>query len=157
MIYEFNGCMLHLLLIGRNLDRLLRYLPVTIWSLHRLTYRGTIEEMRFDPPLTQAQNLSRKVLCFVKSTPFFIMPYYLYILQSLATGTYYIGTTSDLEDRLHRHNSGRSKYTKRHVPWKLVYQEEYPTRSAAMKRERQLKNWKSRDRIESLVRMSPGT
>ena len=40
------------------------------------------------------------------------MPYYVYILQSEKDGTYYIGSTQDLDERLKRHNEGRSKYTK---------------------------------------------
>ncbi|NWG13301.1 MAG: GIY-YIG nuclease family protein, partial [Acidobacteria bacterium] len=35
------------------------------------------------------------------------MPHYVYILQSLADGRYYIGQTSDLQNRLQRHNAGR--------------------------------------------------
>ncbi|MCL5782238.1 MAG: GIY-YIG nuclease family protein [Patescibacteria group bacterium] len=37
--------------------------------------------------------------------------YYVYILQSKANQSYYIGVTSDLKRRLKDHNSGNSKYT----------------------------------------------
>ena len=84
----------------------------------------------------------------------FCMPFHLYILKSQPTGKYYIGTTGDIEDRLHRHNSGRSKYTKHGIPWELVCKEEYTTRSEAMRREKQLKGWKNKDRLDSLVRTS---
>ncbi|MFO7601004.1 MAG: GIY-YIG nuclease family protein [Candidatus Desulfacyla sp.] len=40
------------------------------------------------------------------------MPYYVYIIQSEKGGTYYVGSTQDLNSRLDRHNQGRSKYTK---------------------------------------------
>jgi putative endonuclease len=62
--------------------------------------------------------------------------YFVYILQSEKDGSYYIGHTSDLEERLKRHNEQRSKYTRSRVPWKLIYKEGFSTRSEAMKRER---------------------
>ena len=82
------------------------------------------------------------------------MPYYVYIIQSLKDGTYYTGSTQDLDARVQRHNQGRSKYTKPKRPWKLVYSEEHPNRSSAAKRENLLKRQKSKGLIESLVRTS---
>jgi putative endonuclease len=61
------------------------------------------------------------------------MTYYLYILYSQSVDKYYIGSTGNLSDRLERHNSGRSKYTKSGLPWELKYSEEYETRSDAYK------------------------
>ena len=63
----------------------------------------------------------------------------MYILYSEKMDIYYTGSTSSLEDRLKRHNQGRSKFTKSGVPWKLVYQKEYPTKSDAYKAELHLK------------------
>ena len=82
------------------------------------------------------------------------MAYTVYILQSEANGTYYIGSTADLNERLQRHNQGRSRYTKRGIPWKIVHTEQFDTRSQATKRERQIKKRKSREYIEALVRTS---
>ena len=82
------------------------------------------------------------------------MAYTVYILQSEANGSYYIASTGDLNERLLRHNQGRSRYTKRGIPWLLVHTEQFDTRSQAVKRERQIKNRKSRDFIEALVRTS---
>ena len=78
------------------------------------------------------------------------MPYWVYILQSESTGRYYIGHTNDLEDRLCRHSEGRPESTRGRGPWRLVYREEFPTRQAAVIRERAIKNRKSREYIESL-------
>jgi len=75
----------------------------------------------------------------------------LYILKSLTNGKYYIGSTANLSVRLVQHNSRRSLSTKSGVPWELVYREEHPTRSAAMAREREIKSWRSRVKIDSLV------
>jgi len=82
------------------------------------------------------------------------MSYYVYILQSELDGSYYVGSTQDIEARLERHNQGRSKYTKPKRPWCLVYQENYPDRSSAAKRELQIKNRRSRRFIEKIVRAS---
>ena len=78
----------------------------------------------------------------------------VYILQSEKKGSYYIGSTADLKQRLQRHNRGRSRYTKRGLPWKLVHTEQFDTRAQATQRERQIKKRKSREYIEALVRTS---
>jgi putative endonuclease len=75
----------------------------------------------------------------------------LYILQSEKSGRYYTGSTSDLEDRVRRHNAGYSKATKGGVPWKLVYTEEFQNRSDAYRRELEIKGWKSRKLIDDLI------
>ena len=82
------------------------------------------------------------------------MPYYVYILQSLKDGSYYVGSTQDLASRLERHNQGRTQYTKPKRPWQPVYSEEHPDRSSAVKRENQIKKRKSKEYIESLVERS---
>ncbi len=80
------------------------------------------------------------------------MAYYVYILRSFKDGTYYVGSTQDLESRIDRHNQGRTKYTKPMRPWGLVYHEEHPDRSSAVKRELEIKNRKSKDYIESIIK-----
>jgi putative endonuclease len=84
------------------------------------------------------------------------MAYTVYILQSDRDGSFYVGHTVNLGDRLRRHNEGRSPYTKTKIPWKVVYQEEYLTRSQAIEREQELKSKKNRAYIEQLVRASRG-
>lgn len=82
------------------------------------------------------------------------MPYFVYIIKSEKDGSYYIGSTQDLEERLERHNQGRSKYTKEKRPWNIVFREEFPNRSSAVKRENYLKLQKNKKLVESLVRTS---
>lgn len=65
--------------------------------------------------------------------------YYVYILRSLKDGKFYTGHTSDLKDRLARHNRGEVRSTKARRPFSLIYWEAFRTRSEAMKRERKLK------------------
>ena len=82
------------------------------------------------------------------------MTFSVYILESLKDGTYYVGSTNNLEDRLKRHNDGRVAYTKSKRPWKLVYSEEHPDRSSAAKREYEIKKHKRREFIEILIKGS---
>lgn len=78
--------------------------------------------------------------------------YYLYVLQSIKTGTYYVGVTNEIERRLIEHNSESGiRYTKNVKPWKLMYTEMYPTLSEARSREKQVKSWKKRSKIEALI------
>ncbi len=68
----------------------------------------------------------------------------VYILYSSYVDQYYVGHTQNIEDRLSRHNSGRSLSTKKGKPWILVYTETFETRSEAMLREKAIKQMKSR-------------
>jgi putative endonuclease len=82
------------------------------------------------------------------------MGYTVYILQSDRDGSFYIGHTARLDERLCRHNEGRSSFTKTKIPWKLIYHEVYGSRAEAMRRERGIKRMKSREYIERLIRAS---
>ena len=75
---------------------------------------------------------------------------FVYILQSQLDGSYYIGETHNVELRLQRHNEGWSRSTKGKRPWIVVHTEVYPSRTEALRREREIKSWKSRTRIEEL-------
>ena len=74
------------------------------------------------------------------------------ILYSITRDTYYIGHTSDsMEERLRRHNSNHKGFTGGVGDWTVCYIEEFPTKELAYKREREVKAWKSRKRIEKLI------
>jgi len=83
------------------------------------------------------------------------MPHWVYILQSESSGKLYKGQTSDLERRLKRHNTheaGSRRYTyKQKGPWRLLYSEDFSTRSEAMKREKFLKSGQGREWIKSNI------
>ena len=72
------------------------------------------------------------------------MPYFVYVLRSEATISSYVGHTSNLQKRLVEHNNGKSLSTRGKRPWRLVYAEEYATRSEAASRERYFKSVKGR-------------
>ena len=64
-----------------------------------------------------------------------------YILRC-ADNKLYVGSTTNIDERLKRHNAGyASEYTHLHRPVELVYKEEYDTYQEAFRRERQLKKW----------------
>ena len=76
-----------------------------------------------------------------------------YILYSELRDRYYIGYTGDIiAERLRRHNSDHKGFTGRAGDWILKYSEQYNTKELAYKREREVKGWKSRGRIEFLIK-----
>ncbi len=81
----------------------------------------------------------------------FFMAYYVYITYSVTADAYYVGQTQNINDRLLRHNNSGSKSTKKADDWILKYSEEHLTRSAAMRREAEIKRKKSKKYIEGLI------
>ena len=75
---------------------------------------------------------------------------YMYILVC-SDGTYYTGSTKDLERRLWEHNNSLgANYTKKRLPVKLVYFEEYSRIEEAFHREKQIQGW-SKKKKEALI------
>lgn len=75
----------------------------------------------------------------------------MYILEC-NDGSYYTGSTNDLDRRLQEHNEGfGANYTKKRIPVKLIYYEEFQNIDAAFKREKQIQNW-SRAKKEALMK-----
>lgn len=63
----------------------------------------------------------------------------------------YCGITNDLPNRLEMHRTGKgAKYTRGRGPLELVYTEECPDKSAALRRERQIKSLSRQDKIALL-------
>ena len=80
------------------------------------------------------------------------MPYFVYILKSLKVERYYYGYTSDLQNRLIRHNEGMVKSSKANRPWDIHYVETFETKTEALKREKFFKsidgyNWLKDNKI----------
>ncbi|HOK14370.1 MAG TPA: GIY-YIG nuclease family protein [Candidatus Kapabacteria bacterium] len=75
---------------------------------------------------------------------------YVYILRC-SDGTYYTGSTTNLERRLWQHQNGEgANYTKKRLPVKLVYYEEYQRIDQAFYREKQIQGW-SKKKKEALI------
>ncbi|WP_264532451.1 GIY-YIG nuclease family protein [Flavobacterium sp. N502540] len=62
-----------------------------------------------------------------------------------------MGFTSDLSERLIRHNQKSKGFTGSVNDWRVVYTENYKSKEEAHKRELQIKSWKSRIKIQELI------
>lgn len=81
--------------------------------------------------------------------------YYVYILRN-NSGTFYIGFTSNLIKRVWEHkNKVVEGFTQKYAIDKLIYYEEYGDPETAILREKQLKNWNRRKKIELIVTQNP--
>ena len=81
---------------------------------------------------------------------FYFMKGYMYILLC-SDGSYYTGSTNDLERRLAQHQNGEgANHTKKRLPVSLLYYEEYQRIDEAFYREKQVQGW-SRKKKEALM------
>jgi predicted GIY-YIG superfamily endonuclease len=86
------------------------------------------------------------------------MSYYVYILLC-KDGSYYTGFAKDLKRRVEQHKKRQgAQYTRIHEPEKIVYVEEFSSRSEAIKREREIKSLSHRkkQRLANLYDESTG-
>ena len=80
----------------------------------------------------------------------------VYILASKRHGTLYVGVTSDLTKRLHEHRSGLTGgFVSGYAVKRLVHFEIYQDMTAAVTREKQLKNWKRDWKIALIESSNP--
>ena len=79
------------------------------------------------------------------------MAYFVYLLKC-KDGSIYTGITTDVARRLKEHQNGNGgHYTASRGAFKIIHTEEHPTRSAALKREAEIKSWR-REKKMTLVR-----
>lgn len=82
--------------------------------------------------------------------------YYIYILASKRNGTLYIGVTLDLKRRIYEHkNDLADGFTKRYGVHILVYFEETSDINSTIQREKQMKAWKRKWRLELIEENNP--
>ena len=82
--------------------------------------------------------------------------FYVYLLASRPYGTLYVGTTSDLVRRIWEHKNGLVPgFTKQYQVERLVWFEAHETAAGALRREKQLKEWKRDWKINLLERDNP--
>jgi len=83
--------------------------------------------------------------------------YYVYILASKRNGTLYVGVTNDLARRVSEHKSGLAEgFTKNYHVHILVYYEEFEDAESAISREKQLKKWNRKWKLELIEKSNPG-
>ena len=82
--------------------------------------------------------------------------YWICILASRPRGTLYVGVTSDLIRRIYEHREGLADgFTKAHSIKLLVYYEQHATAIAAIQREKNIKHWSRRWKIDLICSMNP--
>jgi len=80
------------------------------------------------------------------------MKYIVYIIYSASLNKFYVGYTGDeMNVRLKKHNANHKGFTGRNADWMIKYTEEFETKYDAMKREKEIKGWKSRLKIQKLI------
>ena len=77
--------------------------------------------------------------------------HYVYVLQSGIDKKLYVGSTSNLGKRLKYHNQGKVKSTKSRRPLKLIYYEDWITKTEAIKREHFFKSGNGRKWLKNNV------
>ncbi len=81
--------------------------------------------------------------------------YWIYVMASLS-GTLYVGVTGDLDKRVCEHKIDLiDGFTKKYQCHKLVYFEEYGDVDQAIEREKQLKNWHRKWKINLIKSINP--
>ncbi|MGZ3416047.1 MAG: GIY-YIG nuclease family protein, partial [Isosphaeraceae bacterium] len=60
--------------------------------------------------------------------------YYVYVLKSKRDGQLYIGMTSNLDRRLHQHNTGQTRSIRSRIPFELLFSESFEDRTTARTR-----------------------
>jgi putative endonuclease len=83
--------------------------------------------------------------------------YYVYISASKRNGTQYTGVTKDLIRRVYEHKNDFVKgFTSKYGVHKLVYFEQSEDYESALKREKQIKEWKRKWKLELIEKANPG-
>lgn len=78
--------------------------------------------------------------------------FYVYIIQSKKNSELYIGYTSDLKNILLKHNQGLNLFTKKYMPWQLIYYEACIQKSDAVRRGHYLKTTQERRLIKRRIK-----
>ena len=81
-----------------------------------------------------------------------MVEFYFYIIYSSQANKYYYGHSANIEDRLKKHNTYHKGFTGKWNDWVIVYYEVFETKNKAYQREREIKSWKSRKKVEELIK-----
>lgn len=84
------------------------------------------------------------------------MPYFVYILASRQNGTLYVGVTNDVARRVFEHREDQAgSFTRRHGVHRLVYVEAHDDIGFAIQREKRIKRWQRRWKLDLIERENP--
>jgi putative endonuclease len=76
---------------------------------------------------------------------------FVYIIQSLKNGRYYVGHTDNVLNRLEEHNRGKTSSIKNSTPFEIKFSQKFKTKEEAIHVENKLKKWKNRNIIERII------
>jgi putative endonuclease len=86
----------------------------------------------------------------------FISNYFVYILASKRNGTLYVGFTGNLLQRVYAHRNGMvDSFTKKYCVYMLVYYETGNDYNGTLQREKQIKEWHRKWKIELIEKHNP--
>ncbi len=83
-------------------------------------------------------------------------PYWVYVLYSDSADRFYSGISEDPDRRLESHNDGKSRWTARHMPWRIVYRQCLPDITEARRFENRLKRQRGGHGFFALTGLDPG-
>lgn len=75
---------------------------------------------------------------------------YVYILKC-CDGSYYVGSTRNIDNRLEYHKTGKVKYTKSRLPVELIFLKKFINYSESLQFETKVKSWKKRKSIKRML------
>ena len=78
--------------------------------------------------------------------------FFVYVLYSEKLKKRYVGSAKEVNKRLSEHNSGKTKFTKGGIPWRLVYTESFETNIEARAREKFLKSGQGRKFLDNSIK-----
>ena len=82
--------------------------------------------------------------------------YYVYILTSERNGVFYVGVTNNLTRRIYEHKAELVPgFTKKYDVKMLVYYEDFEDISEAIRREKIIKKWKRKFKVDAIERANP--
>jgi putative endonuclease len=84
------------------------------------------------------------------------LKFFVYILFSESINCFYKGHTNNITVRLERHNKGLEEYTKKGIPWMLLWAVEKDSKSDAYRLELKLKNLSRKRTIKLMLKYSDG-
>ena len=88
---------------------------------------------------------------------FFAIMVYVYVIESLQDQTWYTGIAIDPTRRLDEHNKGKNRFTKGHLPWKIIFKESHSDWTHARVREKYLKSSAGKRWLKKFLNENGGT
>jgi putative endonuclease len=76
--------------------------------------------------------------------------YTVYAISSIERNYIYVGLSSELEERITRHQKGYGRTTRPYRPFKLIYTEEFSSRAKARLHEKNLKSGSGKEFLEGI-------